>query len=235
MTRLQGTNPNRTLLVIGTLLAVVLIALALVAVRGKPAPGAGLSGNFNLEGVPFTGKADAPVSVVVVEDFKCPVCKTFEDTIAPQLTSQYIDTGKARMYSVIWPFLAENAKLPTDDSKLAAQAARCAYDQGGNETFAGYKSILFRGQGNESTVWATKSRLKELAGNVEGLDSAKFATCLDTDATAAYVDTQEKMVSDARVNHTPTVFVNGKEVMNAQGQSSYLLADVGKAIEDASK
>ncbi|CAM3177672.1 thioredoxin domain-containing protein [Deinococcus deserti] len=222
------------MLVVGTLLAALLIGLALIAVRGKPAPGAGLTADFNLSTVPYAGLAEAPVSVVVVEDFKCPVCKTFEETIAPELTSKYVQTGKAKLYTVVWPFLAEARRLPTDDSKLAAQAARCVYDQGGNKAFGSFKSILFRAQGDEGTVWATKARLKELAANVEGLDTGKFATCLDTDATASLVEAEKKMVEDARVNHTPTVFVNGKEVMNTQGQSSYLMADVSKAIEDAS-
>ncbi|WP_189005719.1 DsbA family protein [Deinococcus malanensis] len=234
MTRLQGSNPNRTMLVVGTLLAALLIGLALVAVRGKPAPGAGLTADFNLANVPYAGREDAPVNVVVIEDFKCPVCKTFEETIAPELTSKYVQTGKAKLYTVVWPFLAEARRLPTDDSRLAAQAARCVYDHGGNEAFGSFKSILFRAQGDEGTVWATKTRLRELAGNVEGLDTSKFATCLNSDATAAYVDAEKKVVEDARVDHTPTVFVNGREVINARGQSSYLLADVSKAIEDAS-
>ena len=234
MTRLQGNNSNRSVLVIGTLVAVVLIAAALFAVRGKPAPGAGLSGTFNLSGVAFAGQEAAPVSVVVIEDFKCPVCKQFEQTIAPELKTKHIDTGKAKLYSLIWPFLSAPSRgLAQDDSKFAAQAARCVYDQTGNEGFNAYKSILFRGQGDETKVWATKTRLKELAGNVEGLDGAKFGTCLDTDATAAGVEADKKQVEDARVNHTPTVFVNGKEVLNGSGQSSYLLADIGKAIDAA--
>lgn len=235
MTRLQGSNSNRTVLVIGTLIAVALIALALFAVRGKPAPGAGLTPNFNLDGLAFAGQEGAPVSVVVVEDFKCPVCKSFEDTIAPELKTRYIDTGKAKLYSMIWPFLSSPSRgLPQDDSKFASQAARCVYDQRGNDGFNAYKTILFRGQGDETTVWATKSRLKELAGNVEGLDQAAFATCLDTDATAARVEADKAQVERAGVNHTPTVFVNGREVMNASGQSSYALADVSAAIDAAS-
>ncbi|WP_188902337.1 DsbA family protein [Deinococcus aerophilus] len=217
MTRLQGNNPNRTILVVGTLLAAVLIVLAIFAVRDKPAAGAALNASFNLDGIPYDGQADAPVNVVVVEDFKCPVCKQFEASVAPALESKYVETGKIKLYSLVWPFLAENARLPTDDSKLAAQAAYCVYDQGGNEAFTAYKAVLFRAQGDESTVWATKTRLKDLATNVEGVDQAKFATCLDTDATAARVDAAEKQAMDAKVNHTPTVFVNGKEVVQTGG------------------
>lgn len=233
MTRLQGSNSNRTVLVIGTLIAVALIALALFAVRGKPAPGAGLTPNFNLDGLAFAGQEGAPVSVVVVEDFKCPVCKQFEETVAPELRTKYVDSGQVKMYSLVWPFLAQVVGLPTDDSKLAAQAGLCVYDQRGNEGFGAYKAILFRAQGDESTVWATKDRLKELAQNVEGLDQSAFATCLDTDATAARVDADEKQATDANVSGTPTVFVNGKVVTGSGGQNSWQLADIGAAIDAA--
>ncbi|GGL73412.1 hypothetical protein GCM10010840_09340 [Deinococcus aerolatus] len=233
MTRLQGNNPNRTLLVIGTLIAAVLIALALFAVRDKPAAGAGLSADFKLDGVPYAGQADAPVNVLVVEDFKCPACRQFEASVEPELASKYVETGKIKLYTLVWPFLAEAARLPTDDSKLAGQAALCVYDQGGNDAFGSFKSILFRAQGDESTVWASKTRLKELATNVEGIDQAAFVTCLDTDATADRVDAMEKQASDAGVNSTPTVFVNGKQVVNDAGQGSSLAADVSRAIDAA--
>ncbi|QFP76592.1 DsbA family protein [Deinococcus sp. AJ005] len=235
MTRLQGNNPNRIILVVGTLIAVVLIALALFAVRDKPAAGAGkgLSANFKLDGVPFIGKADAPVNIVTIEDFKCPVCKQFTESIEPELKTKYVDTGKAKIYTLIWPFLAQNARLPTDDSKLAGQAALCVFDDGGNDAFESFKNILFRAQGDETTVWATKTRLKDLAGSVEGIDQTKFATCLDTDATAARVDAMEKQSVDAGVNSTPTIFVNGKQVLAASGQGSYSPDDIGKAVDAA--
>lgn len=50
------------------------------------------------------------------------------------------------------------------------------------------KTTLFRAQGPEREVWATKSRLKDLAGSVDGLDQARFATRVDNDETAAAVD-----------------------------------------------
>lgn len=234
MTRLQGNDSNRMFLVLGTLLAAALIALAIFAVRGKPAAGDGLSANFNLTDLPFVGKADAPVNVVVVEDFKCPICKEFEASVAPQLKTKYVDTGKIKLYSLIWPFLSEVQRQNPDDSKLAAQAAKCVFDQGGGEMFDRFKSILFRAQGQESVVWATNTRLKDLATNVAGLDQAKFATCLDTNATAARVDADEKQSSDAGVRGTPTVFVNGKQVVQTSGLDQ-LLTSTEAAIEAALK
>ncbi|MXV18095.1 DsbA family protein [Deinococcus xianganensis] len=218
-----NSNPNRMFLVIGTLIAAVLIGLAVFAVQGKPAAG---TATFDLKGVPFAGQESAPVDVVVVEDFKCPACKNFEETVTPELKTRYVDTGKAKVHTILWPFLAEKFSLPTDDGKLAAQASLCVYDQGGNDAFTTFKSILFRAQGEENVVWATKARLKDLAGNLESLDQSKFAACLDSDATAARVDAMEAQATRARVNSTPTVFVNGKQVTGT-------LADIGAAIDAA--
>lgn len=223
-------------LLIGTLIAAALVGLALFAVNKskKPTASSGPT-SFNLANLPYAGKDDAKVNVLVVEDFKCPICKQFEDSIAPQLHTNYVDNGKIKLYSLVWPFLAQNAGVTPDDSMLAAQGARCVSSQLGNSGFTAFKAILFRAQGDERTAWATKDRLKELAANVEGLDQAKFATCLDTDATLPAAEADKKMAEDNKLNHTPTVYVNGKEVMNAQGQSSYLYEDVSKAIDEALK
>lgn len=212
MTRLSGNNQNRTMLIVGTLIAAALIGLALFAVRGPRAATTGDAQTFTYANLPYAGQANAPVNVVVVEDFKCPACKAFEETAAPEIRSKYVGTGKIKLYTAVYPFLAEVAKLPEDDSKYAAQAGICIYRQGKNDAFNTYKEILFRAQGPESEVWASKSRLKELAGSLD-IDQAAFATCLDNDETAADVDAIEKEVNAAGVTGTPTIFVNGKRVV----------------------
>lgn len=234
MTKLSGNTGNKMGLLIGTLVVAALVGLALYAAanKGPREVRTGANATFDTTKLPFTGKAEAPVSVLVVEDFKCPVCKGFEEQVMSTLASKYVDTGKAKVYSLVWPFLAEAQRLPVDDSKLAAQAAKCAYNQRGNEGFSAYKTILFRAQGNETQVWATKDRLKELAQSVEGLDQTAFGTCLDSDATAAAVDADEAQATANKVNHTPTVYVNGKEIIQMGGLEKFG-EDIGKAIEDA--
>lgn len=215
---------------IGTLIAVALIALALWAVSHKSATTANTQAvNFKFADMPFDGKADAPVTVVAVEDFKCPICKNFQDTEAAQLKTKYVDSGKVKWYTLVWPFISTVQKNPEDDSKYAAMAAKCVYDQRGNEGFNAFKDILFRAQQSESVVWATKTYLKQLAGNVEGLDAAKFATCVDTDATSDRVEADKKQAEDAGVTGTPSIFVNGKLIADTG------LASVSAAIDAAQK
>lgn len=161
---------NRTLLLVT--LAAATAALAFLFFQPSPAP----LGTFDRASLPRLRSPTAPVTVVVVEDFKCPVCKLFEEQVAPELKARYVDTGKVRVYSLIYPFLGRKFNLNPDDSRLAAQAARCVLEVGGNDTFQAFKSILFRAQGDELKVWATRDRLAELAQSVEGLDQGGFRT-----------------------------------------------------------
>ncbi|ULH15924.1 DsbA family protein [Deinococcus sp. KNUC1210] len=220
MTRLKGTQQNRAILVIGTLVAVILIA-AVVLFSSKSASGS--SGkSFDLNGQPLLGQASAPVTMVVFEDFKCPNCKNFEDNTMPTIQSKYIDTGKVKMYKLNFPFIGP-------DSTTAAEAAECAYVQKGDAGYNSFATLLFRAQGEETTQWATKDKMYELAGYVDGLDAAKFKTCLDSEATKAQVDADKAQANKAGVNATPSVFINGTLA------SDYSAGTVSAAIDQASK
>ena len=224
MTRLKGNQSNRAVLVIGTLVAVILIVAVVLFTRTSSSSTAGSSGtqSFDLSGQPFLGQASAPVTLVVFEDFKCPNCKNFEDNSMPTIQSKYIDTGKVKLYKLNFPFIGP-------DSTTAAEAAECAYIQKSNDGYNTFATLLFRAQGEETTQWATKDKMNELAGYVDGLDAAKFKTCLDGDTTKTQVDADKAQANKAGVNATPSVFVNG--VLTAD----YAAATVSAAIDKASR
>jgi len=73
---------------------------------------------------PVIGRDDAPVTVVEFLDYQCPYCRRFETETFSELKKQYIDTGKIR-------FISRDLPLPMHPhSQAAAEAARCATDQG---------------------------------------------------------------------------------------------------------
>ena len=217
MTRLNAKSSNRTFLLIGTLVAVVLIALVVFTVR----PGGSASTrSFDLSGQPMLGQDSAKVTMVVFEDFKCPNCKNFEDNTMPLVQSKYIGTGKVRLYKINFPFIGP-------DSTTAAEAAECAYVQKGDAGYNQFATYLFRAQGDEKVQWATKARMEDLGSYVDGLDAAKFRTCVDTEATRAQVDADSAQATKAGVNATPSVFVNGVLV------ADYAAATVSAAIDKA--
>src|ERR1035441_4839957 len=78
----------------------------------------------NLEGFAMLGSKEAPLTIVEFTDYQCPFCQRFHTTAFPELKKNYIDTGKVRFYS---------RDMPLDfhpDAMRAAEAARCASDQG---------------------------------------------------------------------------------------------------------
>jgi protein-disulfide isomerase len=98
------------------------------------------------------------------------------------------------------------------DARPAAEAARCAADQG---KFWEYHDKLFANQQSLG-----RNRLKEYAKQVK-VDSAAFATCLDK---AAHRHDVEQALSEAAshgVAATPTVFINGRLVVGAVPYETY--------------
>jgi protein-disulfide isomerase len=80
---------------------------------------------MNLQGLPMLGAKSAPVTMVEFADYQCPFCRQFHVQTFAELKKSFIDTGKVRFFS---------RDLPLDsmhpDAMRAAEAARCANDQG---------------------------------------------------------------------------------------------------------
>ena len=91
------------------------------AAEEPPAP---ITAKLNLAGMNMLGSKNAPLTMVEFTDYQCPFCQRFHTTVFNDLKKNYVDTGKLRFYS---------RDLPLDfhsNALRAAQAARCAADQG---------------------------------------------------------------------------------------------------------
>src|SRR6185312_10750795 len=70
------------------------------------------------------GNDQAPVTVVEFADYQCPFCRKFQSESYAELKKELIDSGKVR-------FVSSDLPLPFHDHSMkAAEAARCAGDQG---------------------------------------------------------------------------------------------------------
>lgn len=85
---------------------------------------------------PYLGEKSAPVQIVEFGDYKCPVCKTFEEQFFPSIQSELIDTGKAQFYFMNYSFI-------NVDSTRSAKFAESVYQELGNETFWKFHELLF--------------------------------------------------------------------------------------------
>lgn len=177
------------------LLLAVAVGIAFAVATHKPAPPA------RAEPPPVRGVATAPVVLAAYEDFQCPSCGAFARQVEPELISRYIDTGKVRLE---WHDFAWYGP----ESDWAANAARCAGDQG---KFWEYHDYLYGHQGGQNRGAFAKSHLKEF-GRAIRLDAATFDACVDQDTHLGAVRADMERSRDLNLAGTPSFFVNGRQV-----------------------
>lgn len=195
-----------------TLYTITLLIIALVSliawqrlVPAPSAPVAAFTGDFKLENQPMIGDPGAPATIVAFEDFKCPVCKQFEEDAYPQIVSELIETGRAKLHFMNFQFIGP-------DSTTAGIAGECAYRQD-EPAFWEYKTYLYRSQGSESEEWATPELLVDIAREyVPALNADELASCIAERRYEAEVVADRELGQQAGVDATPTVFVNGQKL-----------------------
>ncbi|MBB0232316.1 DsbA family protein [Streptomyces calidiresistens] len=196
---------RRTLKVLG-------ISVATLAVVGGIGFAAGNTGRDSATAGPppepiAQGPADAPATLTVYEDFRCPACARFE-TYYKDTISDLQDEGKLRTEYHLVTIIDDG--LGGEGSTRAANAAICAEDAG---RFPEYHDLLFAEQPAErSDEFADPETLIELAGRVEGLDTDSFRDCVLGETHADRVARTNTAFRDSEYGATPTVLLNGESV-----------------------
>jgi protein-disulfide isomerase len=172
--------------------------------QAAPTPGAKV--NVAIGGFPVQGNKDAKVTIIEFADFRCPFCEQFFTNTLPQITTDYINTGKVK-------FAFRNFAFLGPASTVADDASECANDQG---KFWDFYNYLYKNQPAETdTTMYNTDTLTQAAVSL-GMDDSKFRTCLDnkTDDAKAAKDMSDGQA--AGVSGTPTFFINGTSVVGAQ-------------------
>jgi protein-disulfide isomerase len=180
-------------------------------------------------GVPSSGRtlgeSAAPVTLDVWNDYQCPACGKFATETLPKLIDDYLRQGTVKV--VYHDFIVIDAATGGHQSADAANAARCAADQG---KFWSYQDWLWANQGAEGSAAYSIARLEEF-GRAAGLDMTTFKTCVDKGTHQAEVAAETAEASSPQaatvVLGTPTVFVNRLQ------SSATDYASVSAAIDEA--
>ncbi|MEM4264004.1 MAG: DsbA family protein [Candidatus Woesearchaeota archaeon] len=162
--------------------------------------------NLNLEGVSFLGKKDAPVTIVVYDDFQCPFCARFETQTWPELKKTYVDTGKVKFYFKHFPLGFH------PNAKPASEATECAGEQG---KFWKMHDKIFANQGELS-----EENLKKWAEEL-GLDTTKFNECFDSHKYSARVEKDIQEGQSIGVQGTPSFVIQDELLVGAQPFSAF--------------
>jgi protein-disulfide isomerase len=162
--------------------------------QAQQAPKPDEPASVSVAGLPFLGRADAPLTMVMFTDYQCPFCSRFEAQTLPEIKRQYIDTGKLR-------FVVRDLPLPMHpNAPKAAEAAYCAEEQG--------KYWELR---DKLVANSDKLDLKLLPNYARqvGLDVAKFSACLESGRQAEKVRAGSAVAESVGISGTPS-FVIGR-------------------------
>ena len=118
------------------------------------------------------GKADAPITIVEYASLTCPHCAAFNKDVVPELTRDYIDTGKVKLVFREFPL--------NDIDRMASSVARCfSADQ-----YFSFIALLFANEpnwikdfdGNGMTYGDIIEGLAQMAGQA-GMPRERVEAC----------------------------------------------------------
>ena len=172
---------------------------------------------INIDGLPFKGPKNAPVTIVEFSDFQCPFCSRIAE---PVNGASAKFEGKVKVVFAHFPLGFHQNARP------AATAAQEAWEQGGEPMFWKLHDLLFANQRDLSDE-KIDALAKEAGVNMEKLAAAKASKKYDP-----LFDKIQAMGNKVGVEGTPTVFINGRKYEPASGYSADgLAATIGKLLK----
>ncbi|MFD9125664.1 DsbA family protein [Kitasatospora sp. NPDC059571] len=212
------TKRKKQLVVGGVVIAVIAAAVVAGVVvqneRSKPdtptAAPAGTIGDKNL--VVPSGAADAPSTLTVYEDPRCPACGAFEKSFRDTIDTLE-DQGKIVVHYHLVSFI--DRSLGGKGSKYGVNALGCAQTAG---HFRAYHDVLYRNQPEEtSDAFGNKQTLLDLAKQVPGLSTPAFESCVNDNRYSGWVSAVQQDFDKSGFKSTPTVLLNGESVYPKKG------------------
>ncbi|WP_210502659.1 DsbA family protein [Nocardioides xinjiangensis] len=218
--RRKAAKRKQQLVRFGTIVGVLVLLVGgyfLVTSLGSDKPDTPPEGATSDYGL-VVGEADAPKEIVIYEDFLCPFCGQLEQTVGDQLDAA-VEAGEVTVEYRPIAFL----ERISDYSPEAANAFAVVLDASGPEVAKEFHDLLFDNQPAESGPFPDEDRLVEWAVEA-GATEDDVRPGIEDMAFEGWVEAASDAASDAGVDSTPTVLVDGEEV---EGRS---VADIAAAM-----
>lgn len=152
---------------------------------------------------PRRGPAAAPVTIVEFSDYQCPYCKRAQSVLKELLDSY---GGRVSLVFKDLPLIRLHPQ-----AALAAEAARCAGDQG---KYWEYHDALFE------APQLQRESFSEIAKSL-AVNPVDFQHCLDTRKYQAAVQRDMQEAAGLGIQSTPTFLINGILLSGAQPAESF--------------
>lgn len=170
-------------------------------------------GTVSVDGRPYLGASDAPVTMVSYEDFFCPYCNQHNDETVPQIIDNYVASGDVKYYY---------KHLPVVGGTQPAIATECAMDVADDPARA-FWIFKYNHFDNFDTLRPLYSENQSLYDETMvhwaeqiGLDANAFEQCYSNEETQSRLQTHASEAQDLGAEATPWSFVGGESLRGAQ-------------------
>lgn len=226
----RAQRRRRVLVQIAVGLVVVLVGVGITVLAlnsggddstAADVPASGVPAQVNSDGAYVTGTKDAKVTIQVVEDFQCPICRQFEQ-LSGSLLDEYISGDQVQVQYRTIAFLDRMSS--TEYSTRALNASACVMPAG-EEVWRTFHTLLFENQPPEQGDGLPDDTLASLAEQAGAPDSV--SSCIADQPYRKWTAATTQSAFDAGVTGTPTIFVNGTKL------SSFTPDVIKKAVDEA--
>lgn len=159
--------------------------------------------DMDTENNPFSGPADAAITIVEFSDYLCPSCRRFHP-VGSKIRREYQD-------KVRWVFKDFPLRQHKGAERLS-EAARCAWEQ---DKFWEFQDELF--SADPSVVF---SILPNVAQSL-GLDMPQFVECVESRKYMLDIIKDRQDALNGGVNSTPTLLLNGRKLSNVRSEAQF--------------
>jgi protein-disulfide isomerase len=166
------------------------------------------------------GDPEAPVVLVMWEDFQCPFCAKFAQETEPVLVDRFVENGTLRLEWRDFPYFGEQ-------SVLAARAARAAGEQG---AFWEYHDAVYALGFPPNSGQLTDDVLIGLARDLD-LDVERFSATMQSQPVLDAVTADFQEGQQLGISGTPAFLLNGRPIMGAQPTDTFVAAIEQAAAE----
>jgi protein-disulfide isomerase len=182
-----------------------------------------------------TAPKTKPVTVEFYEDFQCPACLQFEQTSAPTLIG-LVKTGKITVVFKPWSFLDGMGRSLNEYSHRSTNVALLVLEKGGAAKYFAFHNYLYAHQPDENTAGPSDN---ELIAAAKTLGVTVDARAVKDRKFFPWIDAARKAGTKRGVTSTPSLFVDGKQVLGPKDQNGNptapSLALILQAIDQATK
>jgi protein-disulfide isomerase len=173
--------------------------------QAQQAAGTADISKVKVEGEPYIGNANAPITVALYYDYQCPFCKQFEEQVMPQLNDKYIATGKVKVILKDFQFLG-------NDSTTGALFGRAMWEAYPDHYYEWFKAMAAAQDEEGDKGFGNLDTIKTLTAKINGVDVAKVEKLMNDKKTEyqAAIDADKAEGAAMGINGTPSVIVGTK-------------------------